>query len=74
MHDGWWDDYKIVPNDSNIEGYFAVIGLLHTLDRFGLMEVRPSYRSVPHEMMDIWIDGEYYSEELSVFMSRFKKV
>jgi hypothetical protein len=73
MHDSWWDDYKYMPDETNIEEYFAAICLLQTFSRFGLVEVRPSYRSVPHEMMDIWIDGEYYSEELSVFISRFKK-
>lgn len=71
MHDDWWDDYRWCP--SYDMQYFAAIGLLQTFDKFGLMEVRPSYRSVPHEIMDIWIDDEYYAESNSAFISRFKK-
>jgi hypothetical protein len=74
MHESWWDDYKMVPSESNLKEYFAAMGLLQTFDRFGLVEVRPCYRSAPHYDMDIWVDEVYYAEPLSVFVSRFKKV
>ena len=73
MHDFWWDDYKYVPNESNVEEYFIAIGLLQTLSRFGVVEVHPCYRSAPYDTIDIWIDNKHYNEKLSVFTSRFKK-
>jgi hypothetical protein len=71
MHDSWWDDYKWCPNSDHNQ-YFAAICLLQTLDRFGLVEVRPCYRSNPHSCMDIWVDDVYYMESVESFVSRFK--
>lgn len=74
MRSEWYRDYMMVPNAYGIDtsSYFVALKFLQTLDRFGVVEVRPCHRPKPHDVMSVWIDGVYYNEILSVWIGRFK--
>lgn len=71
MRGEWWYDYKMVPYGDCCQ-YSSSLGLLQTLEKFSIVEVRPCYKSNPHEVVNIWVDDVYYDEDLMKWIERFK--
>ena len=75
MDDMWYREYRHVPSGIDKvqeRSYHVSLSMLQTLDRFGIMEVRPSFQGRPGDAMMIWVDGVFYNEILSVWVNRFK--
>lgn len=71
MRDEWYDEYAMRPFYEN-HVFDVAIKFLQTLDRFGVVEVRPGYQGRPYDVVNICIDDVCYDEEINCFVKRFK--